>query len=278
MRTRPAPSHRAPSDPLSDRWAFKPVAFVMLVATLIGSAGLLAVLISPPFLAAGEGVRQVQERLDKEGANFTRIPRLPQRSTIYASDGKTVLAHIYLDNREVVPLNRISPIAAQAVLAIEDSQFYNHGAIDLPSVLRAAAANIRAGNFVQGGSTITQQLVKNTLGSTNPTLERKFKELALAERVEQHYSKDQILELYLNDVFLANNVYGIGTAARFYFHEPASQLNLAQSALLAGIIKSPSAYDPIAHPKAALLRRNDVLNRMMALGPDSGGVSQKRGM
>src|SRR5215470_11534547 len=79
MRTRPAPSHRAPSDPLSDRWAFKPVAFVMLVATLIGSAGLLAVLISPPFLAAGEGVRQVQERLDKEGANFTRIPRLPQQ-------------------------------------------------------------------------------------------------------------------------------------------------------------------------------------------------------
>src|SRR5262245_43649395 len=116
MKTRPAPAHRARSDPLSDRWAFKPVAFVLLVATLIGSAGLLAVLISPPFLAAGEGVRHIQQRLDAEGADFTRIPRLPQRSTIYASDGQTVLAHIYLDNREVVPLNRISPIAARSVL------------------------------------------------------------------------------------------------------------------------------------------------------------------
>ncbi|HJX08185.1 MAG TPA: transglycosylase domain-containing protein [Actinomycetota bacterium] len=252
---------------------------MLLVVALVASAGLVAVLISPPFLAAGEGVRQVQERLDKEGANFTRIPRLPQRSTIYASDGKTVLAHIYLDNREVVPLHRINPIVIKAVLAIEDSQFYNHGAIDLQSVIRAVAANIRAGHFAQGGSTITQQLVKNTLGSTDPTLERKFKELALAERVEQYYTKDQILELYLNDVFLGNNVYGIGTAARFYFHEPASQLNLPQAALLAGLIQSPSYDDPIKHPRHAYLRRNDVLNRMIALGQihDPNGVSTARG-
>ena len=116
----------------------------------------------------------------------------------------------------------------KAVLAIEDSKFYEHGALNLSSRdPRAIGANIRAGHFVQGGSTITQQLVKNTLGSRAPTLERKFKELALAERVEQHYSKDQILELYLNEVFLGNNVYGVGTAARFYFHESASKLNLA---------------------------------------------------
>jgi penicillin-binding protein 1A len=277
MRTRPAPTHRAPSDPLSDRWAFKPVAFLLLLATLVASAGLLAILISPPFIAAGAGVQKIQGRLNADGANFTGIPRLPQRSTIYASDGKTVLAHIYLDNREVVPLNRISPNATKAVLAIEDSQFYHHGAIDLPSVIRAIGANIRSGSFTQGGSTITQQLVKNTIGSNTPTLERKFKELALAERVEQHYTKDQILELYLNDVFLANNVYGIGTAARFYFHEPASKLNLAQAALLAGLIQSPTYDDPIAHPRHAYLRRNDVLNRMIALGPANGGVSEKRG-
>jgi len=275
----PAPAHRAPSDPLSDRWAFKPVALLLLLATLVASAGLLAILISPPFLAAGAGVQKIQGRLNADGASFTGIPRLPQRSTIYASDGKTVLARIYLDNREVVPLNRISPNVIKAVLAIEDSQFYNHGAIDLTSVIRAIGANIRSGSFTQGGSTITQQLVKNTIGTNTPTLERKFKELALAERVEQHYTKDQILELYLNDVFLANNVYGIGTAARFYFHESAAKLNLAQAALLAGLIQSPSYDDPVAHPRHAYLRRNDVLNRMIALGEqhDPMGVSVKRG-
>jgi membrane peptidoglycan carboxypeptidase len=248
-----------------------------LLVTLFATAGVLAVLISPPFLAAGVGVQEVQNRLTAEGADFTRIPRLPQRSTIYASDGKTVLAHIYLDNRQVVPLNKISPNVIKAVLSIEDSKFYEHGALDLSSVIRAIGANIRAGHFVQGGSTITQQLVKNTLGSRAPTLERKFKELALAERVEQHYSKDQILELYLNDVFLGNNVYGVGTAARFYFHESAAKLNLAQSALLAGLIQSPSYDDPIAHRRHAFLRRNDVLNRMIDLGPAGGGVSAKRG-
>ncbi|HEX3300535.1 MAG TPA: transglycosylase domain-containing protein [Actinomycetota bacterium] len=276
---RPAPAHKAPSDPLSDRWAFKPVAFLLLLATLVASAGLLAILISPPFLAAGAGVQKIQGRLNADGAKFTGIPRLPQRSTIYASDGKTVLARIYLDNREVVPLNRISPNVIKAVLAIEDSQFYNHGAIDLASVIRAIGANIRSGSFSQGGSTITQQLVKNTIGNDAPTLERKFRELALAERVEQHYSKDQILDLYLNDVFLANNVYGIGTAARFYFHESAAHLNLPQAALLAGLIQSPSYDDPVAHPRHAYLRRNDVLNRMIALGQahDPNGVSVKRG-
>jgi membrane peptidoglycan carboxypeptidase len=251
----------------------------LLLATLVVSAGLLAILISPPFLAAGAGVQKIQGRLNADGASFTGIPRLPQRSTIYASDGKTVLARIYLDNREVVPLNRISPNVIKAVLAIEDSQFYNHGAIDLTSVIRAIGANIRSGSFTQGGSTITQQLVKNTIGTNTPTLERKFKELALAERVEQHYTKDQILELYLNDVFLANNVYGIGTAARFYFHESAAKLNLAQAALLAGLIQSPTYDDPVAHPRHAYLRRNDVLNRMIALGQqhDPMGVSVKRG-
>jgi penicillin-binding protein 1A len=223
---------------------------LLLLATLVVSAGLLAILISPPFLAAGAGVQKIQGRLNADGASFTGIPRLPQRSTIYASDGKTVLARIYLDNREVVPLNRISPNVIKAVLAIEDSQFYNHGAIDLTSVIRAIGANIRSGSFTQGGSTITQQLVKNTIGTNTPTLERKFKELALAERVEQHYTKDQILELYLNDVFLANNVYGIGTAARFYFHESAAKLNLAQAALLAGLIQSPTYDDPVAHTSA----------------------------
>jgi penicillin-binding protein 1A len=275
----PAPAHAAPARPVSDRWAFKPVALLLLFAVLIASSALVAVLISPPFLAAGTAVKEIQSRLDAAGADFTKIPHLPQRSTIYAADGKTVLAHIYLDNREVVPIQKMSPWVIKAVLAAEDNNFYEHGAINLPSMLRAMAANIRAGQIVQGGSTITQQLVKQTLidDPNDQTLSRKFKELALAERVEQHYTKDQILELYLNDVYLANNVYGIGTAARYYFHTSAAKLNLAQSAMLARIIREPGKYDPVAHPHQAWTGRNDVLNRMIALGPDNGGVSAKRG-
>ena len=277
MSTDDRPAHAAPSPPLSDRWGFKPVALLLLLAMLVATAGVTAIVLSPPFLAAGYGVKEVQSRLDAAGADFTRIPRLPQRSTIYASDGKTVLAHIYLDNREIVPLRRISPNMIKAVLAIEDDSFYEHGAINLIATFRALIENIRAGKVTQGGSTITQQLVKNTLGSKDVSLARKFQELALAQRVEQHYSKDKILELYLNQVFLGNNVYGVGTAARFYFHEPASQLSLAEAALLAGLNKGPSEYDPLAHPHAAWLRRNDVLNRMIALGPANGGVSVAKG-
>ena len=283
MKTQPTtgstPAHAAPKGPISDRWAFKPVALLLLFGVIVASSGLVAILLSPPFLAAGTAVREMQGRLDAAGEDFTRIPRLPQRSTIYANDGRTVLAHVYLDNREIVPLRRISPIAVKAVLAIEDSSFYEHGAIDIISTIRAAIENVKAGEVVQGGSTITQQLVKNTLGldPNDRSLDRKLQELALAQRVEQHYSKDKILELYLNDVFLGNNVYGIGTAARFYFHKSAANLTLAEGALLAGLIQSPSHDDPIDHPHNAYLRRNDVLNRMIDDGPADGGVSARRG-
>jgi penicillin-binding protein 1A len=120
---------------------------------------------------------------------------------------------------------------------------------------------------VQGGSTITQQLVKNAItGDTSQTFQRKFQELALAIRVEQRYTKDQILALYLNDVYFANGIYGIGTAADFYFHVPASHLKLTQSAMLAGLIRSPNYYDPLAHPVKARKRRNVVLDRLAELG------------
>src|SRR4029453_4795686 len=114
-------------------------------------------------------------------------------------------------------LHKIAPVAVHAALAIEDANFYKHGAIDLTSVARAAIENVRAGGGVEGGPTIPQQLVKQTLLNSDQSITRKFEELALAQRVEQQYTKDQILELYLNNVFLGNNVYGIGTAARFYF-------------------------------------------------------------
>jgi membrane peptidoglycan carboxypeptidase len=279
MRTMSPPSHRARGRPITDRWAYKPVAFLLLVPVILVTAALTAIVIAPPFVGMGVGVHSINTKLQAAGANFTRIPPIPQRSTIYASDGKTVLAHVYLDNREIVPLREISPYAQQAVLAIEDEDFYRHGALSLSSMMRALAQNIRAGEVVQGGSTITQQLVKLTLGldPSDRSIGRKFQELALAMRVEQKYSKDRILEMYLNQVYLGNNVYGIATAARFYFHTRAAKLDLPQAALLAGLIRAPLYYDPLAHPKKAWLRRNDVLNRMIALGPDNGGVSAKQG-
>jgi len=251
----------------SDRPVFKPVAILLLIPVIAVSAGLMALVISPPFLAAGVGVTRLNDLLDKEGAGFTHIPHLPERSTIYANDGKTILAQLYLDNREIVRLSHVSLIAQQAVVDIEDSGFYQHGALDLRGVVRALIADLKAGAPTQGGSTITQQLVKNAvLGDTSQTFARKFQELAIAMQVEQKYTKHQILELYLNDIYLGNRQYGIGTAADYYFHRPASKITLVQGALLAGLIRSPEGDNPISHPNRALARRNAVLDRMAELG------------
>jgi membrane peptidoglycan carboxypeptidase len=235
----------------------------MILATSILTAAVLA----PPFAAAGFGVNEIRSRLDALGADFKRIPRFPERSTIYAADG-SVLTRVYLDNREIVPLSAISPIARQAVLAIEDSDFFEHGALDWSSLIRAMIQNARAGHVVQGGSTITQQLVGSTLGANrfDQSIEGKLQELALSIRVEQQYSKARIFELYLNQVYMGNGVYGFGTAAQFYFRKPARRLNLLEGATLAGMVRAPEYYDPLDRPKKMLLRRNDVLNRMEGLG------------
>lgn len=245
-----------------------PLAVLLLIPVIGLAAVVVAVLIVPPIAGLAFGAHQVDARLTKLGAGFTHIPKFPERSTIYASDGETVLATLYLDNREIVELNDVSDAAQRSVLAIEDAEFYRHGPLDWTSLIRALLTNAATGDVVQGGSTITQQLVKNAVtGDTSPTFERKFQELALAIRVEQRYTKDQILALYLNDIYFGNGVYGIGTAADFYFHAPASRLKVTQGALLAGLIRAPSYYDPIAHPVKARKRRNVVLDRLAELGP-----------
>jgi membrane peptidoglycan carboxypeptidase len=241
----------------------------LLLAAVVALAGaLVALALLPLFGTLGAGADALNDRLHAAGAGISlRIPHFPERSTIYAKDG-SVLATLYLDeNREIVRLTHVAEVARQAVLAIEDDGFYEHGGINVPSVLRALIANVVAGHVTQGGSTITQQLVKNAvIEDSDQTFARKFREAALAIRMERRYSKDEILELYLNDVYFGNGVYGIGTASRYYFGEPASSLGLSQAALLAGLIRAPTEYDPLAHPKAALRRRNTVLDRMQALG------------
>jgi membrane peptidoglycan carboxypeptidase len=165
----------------------------------------------------------------------------------------------------------------KAILAIEDNRFYEHGSLDFKATVRALASNVAAGEVTQGGSGITQQYVKNLLVETATNAEeqrsaraatpaRKLRELRLAVAMEKQYTKDQILERYLNIAYFGDGAYGVEAAARHYFGIPASKLNLTQSALLAGVVRYPWAYDPIAHPVTAKQRRDTVLTRMAQIG------------
>jgi len=261
----PAPKPaRSPNEP---RKVVAPLVPILLAVVIAVAAGLVALVLLPLFGAAGMGVNTVRDRLDAAGVGSVRIPHFPERSTIYASDGSE-LETIYLDeNRKLVRLNKVAPIARKAVLAIEDDGFYEHGALNFPSMIRATLANLAAGEITQGGSTITQQVVKNVIiQDPSQTFARKFQEAALAIRLERRYSKDQILEMYLNDIYFGNGAYGIGTAADVYFHKPAAKLSLPEAALLAGLIQAPGADDPVTNEPAALARRNEVLDRLAELG------------
>ncbi len=253
---------------LRPRRVIAPLLPLLLVLVIVCFAALLALVLLPIVGAAGVGVNAFRDRLDEAGVGSVRIPLPPQSSTIYASDGTTVLAEIFLDeNRRLVKLGKVADVAELAVLAIEDDSFYEHGALNFPSLIRAAIANLAAGDIEQGGSTLTQQLVKNVLIDVpEQTFARKFQEAALAIRLERKYPKEVILQWYINEVYFGNGAYGIQTAANTYFHTEAKDLTLAQSALLAGLIRAPGEYDPVTNEDAALERRNFVLDRMTALG------------
>jgi penicillin-binding protein 1A len=194
------------------------------------------------------------------------LPPEPQRSTIYSGNG-SVLARPYRTfDRQVLSLSQISPAIRRAVLAAEDHSFYQHGAIDLASIVRAAIANFRAGQVVEGGSTITEQLAKDVITGSAETMRRKVLDAEDAIRLERTYTRNQILDMYLNEIYLGHGMYGVGTAALFYFGRPASRVSLAQAALVAGMIASPGMFDPILHPGAARARRNEVLASMSRLG------------
>lgn len=192
--------------------------------------------------------------------------RLALRSTIRASDG-TLLARLYTENRALVSLDAIPQHLVNAVLAAEDARFYQHPGFDLRAIARAAVVNADRGETAQGGSTITQQYVKNAFFQNPPrTLERKAKELRLALELERQLSKEQILERYLNTVYFGNGAYGVRAAAETYFGKRVGELSLADAALLAALIKAPALYDPRDHPRMAIQRRNYVLRKMVELG------------
>ena len=181
------------------------------------------------------------------------------------STGKVILADVgnHGDHRLAVKLKDVAPVAVQATVAIEDRGFYTNPGFDLAGIVRAAFDNIRAGHIVGGGSTITQQLAKQQFLTPEQSVSRKIKELALSYELSQTYSKDQIMELYLNKSFYGSQSYGIEAASQSYFQVPASKLDLAQAAMLAGLPQAPTEWNPALHPDQAKVRQAEVLRAMV---------------
>jgi len=189
-----------------------------------------------------------------------------ESTIIYDQEGETSSRLFAEENRTPVSLKDLPPYLPDAFVAIEDNRFFSHHGVDLEAIGRALVANIKGGIGSEGGSTITQQLVKNSFLTSEKTFKRKIQEAVLALQVEHRYSKDEILELYINRIYFGNGTYGIQTAAQHYFGKSANELTLAESALLAGIVRSPNNYNPSQSKELAKKRQELVLNVMVTYG------------
>ncbi len=187
-------------------------------------------------------------------------------TTILDRNGKILFQGYGAVSRHIIPFNEMPQSLKQATLATEDPDFYQHAGFSYRGTARAAYQDLRHSGKVQGGSTITQQLAKNTLLSNEKSFSRKYKEIVLATEMERRYSKDQIMQMYLNTIYYGQGAYGVEAASETYFHKQAKELTLAESSLLAGLPQSPSRYDPNVDRTGAMQRRNYVLDRMKDLG------------
>ena len=232
------------------RWILYPVIFLVgLAAMVIAMAGVVLVLTYPnlPSLEILTDYR----------------PKIPLR--VYTADGH-LIGEFGEERRAVVGIQDVPEIMKQAILSAEDERFYQHGGVDTLGVLRAAYFNLVSGGKRQGASTITQQVAKNFFLSSEKTYSRKLYEALLSFKIEHNLSKDQILELYINQIYLGQRAYGFGAAAQIYFGKQLGDLTVAEAAMLAGLPKAPSAYNPVVNPKRARLRQQYVLRRMFELG------------
>src|SRR5688572_12853457 len=186
---------------------------------------------------------------------------MPTANILFDAADREVFT-IAKEQRIEVPLSQMSPILIKAVIAIEDRRFWDHDGFDPIRIFGSALAVVRAGEAVQGGSTITQQLARQSVGREK-TLRRKVKELLFAAQLEHHFSKEEILELYLNKVYFGDGLYGVEAAARGYFGKKASELSVPEAALLAGLLKAPSSYAPTVSPEKAEARQGVVLQAML---------------
>ncbi|HEY1082774.1 MAG TPA: PBP1A family penicillin-binding protein [Prosthecobacter sp.] len=249
-QTPPAP-HRAPKR--VSRWRGLWRALLLLV--LLGGLALTL---------AVAGVVAYYSHLAMQ-YDLTKLGEMPERTVVLDAQGE-MLGRMHGENRIVVPLSQISPHFVKALLAREDSRFYNHNGIDYIGVARAALRNLKDRKVVQGASTLTMQLARNSYPDLNDrSFHRKLLEMMLARRIERMWTKDQILEHYVNRIFFGTNLYGIQRASQVYFGKHASQLSLSEAALIAGIIRSPVRFSPFRNFEGALKERDDVLKRMLSI-------------
>ncbi len=227
-----------------------------IIVSLILLAGVAAGVLTGAFFAFTRDLPQIQTLETFRPQAVTRI---------YSAD-KQLLAELYLEKRDPVPLDSIPTYLKAALIATEDRKFYTHSGIDLKGIARALIKDILAGEFVEGASTITQQLAKTLFLTSRKTMVRKIKEAILAFQLERRYTKDEILELYLNQVYFGSGAYGVKSAAEMFFNKSVRDLNLAECALIAGMPKSPSRFSPLINKDLALKRRNIVLKQMWATG------------
>ncbi|HAL70719.1 MAG TPA: hypothetical protein DCP71_02990 [Verrucomicrobiales bacterium] len=250
MKRPPPAPHRTP--PPQSRWRRW---WRLLLLALMGGSLLVTLTIAGTLAFYSHLARQY---------DLSKLGEMPERTVVLDAQGE-MLGRMHGENRIVVPLSQVSPFFVKALLAREDSRFYDHGGIDYVGVARATVRNIKDRRVVQGASTITMQLARNSYPDLNDrSFHRKMLEMMLARRIEGYWTKDQILEHYVNRIFFGTNLYGIQRASQVYFGKHASQLNLSEAALIAGIIRSPVRFSPFRNFDGALKERDDVLKRMVA--------------
>src|SRR3954468_13158140 len=196
--------------------------------------------------------------------DLKKVDDMPERNTVFAVDGK-ISSRPAGANRVKVALNEVSPFFVDALLAREDTRFFEHGGIDWRGIARALVRDVMSRSAKEGASSITQQLARNSLPLGGRTLSRKVLEAMVALRIEKDFTKQQILEAYVNRIYFGAGCYGVQTASLAYFGKDASKLNLSESAILAGLIRSPNRFSPLRNPEGAAVQRDTVLERLVDL-------------
>jgi penicillin-binding protein 1A len=239
-----------PTIPLAARIVLYPVTVLLGLAAIGIALAMIVLALAYPNLPSLESLTDYR-------------PKIPLR--VYTSDGY-LIGEYGEERRAVISIQEVPAVMKQAILAAEDDRFYQHSGVDYLGILRAASANLVGGGKRQGASTITQQVARNFFLSGEKTYTRKLYEALLSFKIENNLSKDQILELYINQIFLGQRAYGFAAAAQIYFGKPLKDISIAEAAMLAGLPKAPSVYNPIVNPKRAKIRQQYVLRRMHELG------------